>query len=208
MGIDPSKIIFANPVKSVSMLKYAKERGVKYMTFDCISELDRIKEHFPEAKVIIRLRVNDSGADFPLSNKFGVFQEHIEEVLDHAKKLELHLAGTAFHVGGNQRRPEAFRDAIKQSREVFDMAIEKGFKRFNLLDIGGGQPGDVNYDNPDDLFYKMAKGINEALDEFFPAKEFEHIKIISGNPRFNLLATLIVALFQNRVDTSPQQHLH
>ena len=180
MGVPPSKIIFANPIKSVYQLKYAKERGVKYMTFDCESELEKIAKHFPEAKAVMRLKVSDEGAEFHLGNKFGVFEEDHEKVLKKAQELNLHVAGIAFHVGSNQRNPDTYRMAIEMARKVFDLGQKLGMKRFNLLDIGGGYPGDVDFDNEDDLFYKMAKTINTALDEFFPKNEFSELKIISG----------------------------
>lgn len=42
LGVDPQKLIFANPVKSIHQLKAAKKLGVKRMTFDSIEELYKI----------------------------------------------------------------------------------------------------------------------------------------------------------------------
>ena len=67
------------------------------------------------------------------------------------------------------------------ARKVFDLGKRLKMEHFHLLDIGGGYPGDVDFDNGDDLFYKMAKTINRALDENFPKKEYPGLKIISGN---------------------------
>lgn len=193
MGVEPSKIIFANPIKSVYMLNYARERGVKYMTFDSEAELDKIAKHYPEAKIVMRLKVSDEGAEFHLGNKFGVFEQDHEKVLKKANDLKLHVAGIAFHVGSNQREPNAYKMAIEMARKVFDLSQKLGMKRFNLLDIGGGYPGDVDFDNENDLFYNMSNTINAALDEFFPKSEFKDLKIISGkklNQTYNLLIQL------------------
>ena len=38
----PDQIIFANPCKSLEAIAYAKERGVKLMTFDCKEEAGKI----------------------------------------------------------------------------------------------------------------------------------------------------------------------
>jgi len=50
LNISSDRIIFANPVKIVSHLKYAEKNGVKKMTFDNARELYKIKEHFPTAR--------------------------------------------------------------------------------------------------------------------------------------------------------------
>ena len=52
LNISPDRIIFANPVKPVSHLKYAERNGVKKMTFDSTQELYKIKEHFPTARCL------------------------------------------------------------------------------------------------------------------------------------------------------------
>ena len=45
LGVSPERIIFANPCKVVSHLKYAASSGVKKMTFDN----KRSKDHTPRA---------------------------------------------------------------------------------------------------------------------------------------------------------------
>ena len=44
------RIIFANPVKTPSQIRYARKVGVSKMTADSIWELRKIKELYPEAK--------------------------------------------------------------------------------------------------------------------------------------------------------------
>ena len=50
LGVSPERIIFANPCKVVSHLKYAASSGVKKMTFDNEEELLKVKKYFPDAK--------------------------------------------------------------------------------------------------------------------------------------------------------------
>lgn len=49
-GIQPERIIFANPTKKISHIRYAAEVGVSVLTFDCEDELYKIKKEFPSAK--------------------------------------------------------------------------------------------------------------------------------------------------------------
>jgi len=50
LGVDPGKIIFANPVKQASHIRYAANTGVNTMTFDNETELHKIKSLYPNAK--------------------------------------------------------------------------------------------------------------------------------------------------------------
>lgn len=53
------------------------------------------------------------------------------------------MVGIAFHVGSGCMDPPAYAKAIHAAKNLFDFAATVGF-RFNLLDIGGGFPGDNN----------------------------------------------------------------
>ena len=52
LGVSPERIIYANPNKQISHLKFAASKGVSLMTFDGEEELRKIKEHFPQAKYV------------------------------------------------------------------------------------------------------------------------------------------------------------
>lgn len=51
-GVNPDRIIFANPTKSPSHIKFARKVGVEKMTADSEIELMKIKDLFPEAKYV------------------------------------------------------------------------------------------------------------------------------------------------------------
>ena len=51
LGVSPDRIIYANPIKQISHLKYAAKKGVTLMTFDNSLELHKVKEHFPTARL-------------------------------------------------------------------------------------------------------------------------------------------------------------
>jgi ornithine decarboxylase len=62
MGVDPSRIIFAHPAKSIKHIKYAREVGVDLMTFDNETELIKVKEHHPAARMVLRILADDPHA--------------------------------------------------------------------------------------------------------------------------------------------------
>lgn len=53
LGVEPSRIIFANPAKPASHIRHAAAVGVDTMTVDNESELHKIEKLFPTAKVLI-----------------------------------------------------------------------------------------------------------------------------------------------------------
>ena len=52
VGASPDQVLYANAIKAPSHLRYATERGVRAMTFDCESELLKIREHAPDARSV------------------------------------------------------------------------------------------------------------------------------------------------------------
>lgn len=47
LGAKPENCIYASPIKKISNLLFAKEKGILKMTFDTTEELHKIKAHFP-----------------------------------------------------------------------------------------------------------------------------------------------------------------
>ena len=60
--VNSKRIIYANPCKESSYIQYARTNDVDLLTFDSECELDKIKLSHPEAKLIIRIKVDDSGS--------------------------------------------------------------------------------------------------------------------------------------------------
>lgn len=52
LGVDPRRIIFANPAKPASHIRHAAALGVDTMTFDNEIELHKIKSLYPAAKYV------------------------------------------------------------------------------------------------------------------------------------------------------------
>lgn len=55
------------------------------------------------------------------------------------------MIGISFHVGSGCMDPPVYAKAIQAARKLFDFAKGVGYE-FNLLDIGGGFPGDKGTD--------------------------------------------------------------
>ncbi|XP_048448310.1 ornithine decarboxylase-like, partial [Rhincodon typus] len=140
IGVPAQRIIYANPCKEVSHIKYAVSRGVQMMTFDNEDELLKVAMNHPTAKMVLRIAVNDFTSQSPLSSKFGASMSECRQLLEYAKALNLDTIGVSFHVGSGCTDPKIFAQAIADARVVFDIGINLGFQMY-LLDIGGGFPG-------------------------------------------------------------------
>lgn len=47
-GATPERIVYANPCKALPELRFAKEAGVRMMTFDNAEELHKLKDHYAD----------------------------------------------------------------------------------------------------------------------------------------------------------------
>lgn len=177
-GVSGSSIIYANPCKASSFIKYASAMGVDTMTFDNELELHKIKKLFPNAKMVLRIRVDDSRSICQLGMKFGCCVEHASYLLRVAKNLEINVVGVSFHVGSGCLNANAYSVALQTCIKVFDLGRALGF-HFTLLDIGGGFPG-LKKSMP--IFTEMACVINESLDTYFPSSS--GVEIIAEPGRY------------------------
>ncbi|XP_055596419.1 ornithine decarboxylase 1-like [Uranotaenia lowii] len=199
LGADPSRIIFAHTAKSPESILYAKACGIQMMTFDGEIELDKIKQFYPEASLVLRIRYDSSSAQISLGKKFGCDADiEAPQLLQHAKDLGLSIIGVSFHVGSGNDDHDCFYGAIKAARKVFDCAESLGYN-LNLLDIGGGFPGE--HDKPIDSY---ARTINKALQRYFPLKS--DVRVISEPGRYYVASavTLIANVTSKRIIRNAQ----
>jgi diaminopimelate decarboxylase len=159
---DPSRIIFANPCKMSSQIRYARANDVDLMTFDCEEELYKIKLYHPYAKLVLRLAVDDSKSRCKFNKKFGCKLSQVEELLNIVKTLKLDVIGFSFHVGSGCSSADTFYNAIYECRKGCDIAEKIGIN-ISMIDIGGGFPGI----DRDIKFEDIAKRINDGITEFF-----------------------------------------
>lgn len=187
MGVDPSNIIYANPCKQGSFIRFAAEHDVKMMTFDNVEELHKIKRFFPNAQLVIRILTDDSKAIVKLSAKFGASLDNTGFLLQTARELGLSVIGVSFHVGSGCYDENAYVDAINRARFVFDQATELGFN-FHLLDVGGGFS--FSRKNNEVTFEKIASVLGPAIDKCFPS---DNIHVIAEPGRYYAAPAFTIA---------------
>eukprot|EP01134_Creolimax_fragrantissima_P006005 CFRG6005T1 len=184
LGVSPDRIIYANPCKATSHILYAKSVGVDLMTFDNEDELAKIKEHYPNARLVLRVLTDDSYSVCRLGVKFGADPRRVFYLLSTAKDMGLDVVGISFHVGSGCYNSDAFLDALRLARAAFDAGDEMGF-RFSFLDIGGGFPGT---DDATISFSEICAVLKDGFARYFPAQTYGHVRVI-GEPGRYMVAT-------------------
>ena len=121
LGIDPKRIIYANPCKHDEDILSADTKGVRLTTFDSISELQKIGRNSRHTDVIMRIRADDPTARCTLGNKYGAEENEWEDLLVMCSRLSLNLVGISFHVGSMAKDPQAFVRAIEKAKKAVEI---------------------------------------------------------------------------------------
>ena len=138
-GARPEHVSFGNTIKRVSDIAFAYGAGIRMFAVDAEEELEKIAEHAPGAQVYVRLIVETSSADWPLTRKFGCDRDTALKLLDRATELGLEPLGFSFHVGSQTRHAEMWVPVLDELSRIWAAAQEAGH-RLQLLNIGGGFP--------------------------------------------------------------------
>ena len=163
-GAAPGAISFGNTIKKVSAIQRAFAAGVGMFAFDSIEELEKLARHAPGSRVYCRLLVENKGADWPLSRKFGTTVERARALMVRAGEMGLDPYGLSFHVGSQQMSTSAYEVAIAQVGMLFTDLRNAGVN-LRMVNLGGGFP--VRYRDQVPTVDRFATAIMHALTEQF-----------------------------------------
>ena len=138
-GADRSRISFGNTIKRAADIAWAHGIGIDLFAADAEEELVKLASHAPGARVYLRLLVEHSEADWPLSRKFGCPPEEAMRLIGMAWNLGLKPCGLSFHVGSQTREPAMWGPVLDMVAQVWREARAAGFP-LEMLNIGGGFP--------------------------------------------------------------------
>jgi ornithine decarboxylase len=176
LGVSLDRIVYANPCKPGSHIKYAASVGVNLTTFDSKEELDKIQKWHPKCALLIRIKaLDDSRARCLLGSKYGALPEEVTPFLEAAQTARLNVVGVSFHIGNRATYSQAYEGAIASAKSVFEAAARFGMPRMTILNIGGGFTAGS-------LFDEAATSIKPALQAYFPNEP--GLTIISEPGRF------------------------
>ena len=169
-GAEPDAISFGNTIKKVSAIAAAHAAGISLFAFDSAEELEKLARHAPGARVYCRLLVENEGADWPLSRKFGTTIENARKLMVQAGKMGLDPYGLSFHVGSQQTTPAAYEVAVSRVAMLFTDLRDAGVN-LRMMNLGGGFPVRYRDEVPaidrfgDAIMGAMAAHFGNALPE-------------------------------------------
>ncbi len=164
LGIAGEKLIYANPIKTRGGFRACRDAKVSRMTFDSVTEIEKIAQECPGATVLLRLRIDNAKAHVDLNKKFGAPKDKALALLHAAKEAGLRAEGIAFHVGSQTVVADPYLEALDLVRELFALGRAEGLK-LHIVDIGGGFP--VPAPGVHFNLSTMLKQINARLTEDF-----------------------------------------
>lgn len=158
------KIIYANTIKPIETL-VALDKYKPLVTFDNVYELQKIREHAPNAGLVLRIRVPNTGSMVELSSKFGADPGEAVDLIAEAFGTGLTVEGLSFHVGSQCTNFENYVQALQLSANIIKEAETRAGQRIKILDIGGGFP--VKYDPEIKSFKTLTRRLNNEIKRLF-----------------------------------------
>jgi ornithine decarboxylase len=201
MGIEPERISYGNTIKKARDIAYAYSKGVRVFATDCESDLRKIAENAPGSKVFYRILSDCSGADWPLSRKFGTHPDSIYRLIGLSKRLAVEPYGLSFHVGSQQRDIGQWGFLISTCKYLFDSAREFDVE-LKMINLGGGLP--AQYLEPTAPLSVYASEIKRFLREDF-GEQLPEIWIEPGRGMVGDAGILVseVVMISKKSQTNP-----
>jgi len=164
LGVSGSRMITSNPIKPLDFIEVCRQVGINYLCADSKDEIEKIKFAFPDAKVYIRLEIENKESSWPLSGKFGLTVEEAKELINYAVRRKVNIVGLTFHTGSQNNSPDSFVYSLDIAKNIFDFAKEKHNLDMYLLNMGGGFP--IEYISKVKDIQEFKSKIYNKLSEF------------------------------------------
>jgi ornithine decarboxylase len=163
-GATADRISYGNTIKKEGDIAYAFSRGIQLYAVDCEAEVEKVARTAPGSRVICRIHCDGTGAEWPLSRKFGCEPDYAVDILELAHRLGLVAHGISFHVGSQQVNVEAWDRALASTAAVFRSCAERGIN-LSMVNLGGGFP--AKYIRKTPKLESYGKAIFRALRRHF-----------------------------------------
>jgi ornithine decarboxylase len=163
-GATPERISYGNTIKKESEIAYAFSKGITLYAVDCEAEVEKVAKNAPGSRVICRIHCDGTGAEWPLSRKFGCEPDYATDILEQAHRQGLIAHGLSFHVGSQQVNVEAWDRALASTAAVFRSCAERGIN-LSMVNLGGGFP--AKYIRKTPKLESYGKAIFKALRRHF-----------------------------------------
>jgi ornithine decarboxylase len=167
IGVPAANMVFSAPTKIPRDIQQANEFGIRRFSFDTRIELEKLARLAPGAQVIGRIAVDNNGSHWPLERKFGIEPGQELDHFMYARQLGLQPYGLTFHVGSQNKDPQAWVRALERLAPIW-MELESKGIQLQVIDTGGGFP--VHFTEPVPGVEEIAAAILPAMQRLFAGK--------------------------------------
>jgi ornithine decarboxylase len=159
VGIDPSRLAYGNTIKKERDIAHAFACGVRTFTVDAQPELEKVLRQAPGSTVYVRISTDGTGADWPLSRKFGCGLNEAGALLRQITDAGMGF-GLSFHVGSQQRDVNAWDRPLADVAALLEPLLDEGLEPVGV-NVGGGFP--CHYVDPVPPLRAYGEAINRSL---------------------------------------------
>ena len=166
-GVSASRMVFSAPTKLPRDIARAYEYGLRRFSFDTRIELEKLAKLAPGTQVIGRVAVDNNGSHWPLEHKFGIEPGQEVEHMLYAGELGLEPYGLTFHVGSQNKDPQAWVRALERLSPIWNELEDRGIQ-LQVIDAGGGFPTHFHEAVP--AVEEIAAAIRSAFERLYGNK--------------------------------------
>lgn len=191
LGVPAKKIMCLHPIKSPVFLRYLQKQNIDLMAVDCFEEVDKVARFAPNAKLIVRITVDNTGSGWALNGKFGLDPARALSLFTYIAKKNLTPYGLTFHVGSQCFDETNWQKAIRRCADVWRVAKKAGIS-LQLLSLGGGLA--VKYNKPAPRVSHTGALVIKTIKQYFPDYKKMDLSIEPGRAIVATAGTLVTSV--------------
>lgn len=155
-GVDGKDIFFNRPFKTTTQLKFARDCGIGYMSFDNVSELETIVKIHPDVKLLLRTSLPQKSpivscvgkgpssksimrpgqvSKLSVKHRYGCDISLIPELLSRAVSLSANVVGISSHIKKTISDEEDFFSDVKELASIYKIARSIVGEQFKFVDL-------------------------------------------------------------------------
>lgn len=146
LGVSPDRIIYSNPCKAVSHIKYAASVGVNLTTFDSREDLENIRKWHSKCDLLLRVKAPENSVITPLGGIYGAVKRKSCRC---SKQLKLRRSISLASLSLSEAEPRSCGRTLEPSaKTVFNAAAQLGLRKLRMLNVNGGFTANPHFDEP------------------------------------------------------------
>lgn len=159
IGVEPRHVINSAPLTAAEDIRAMYSRGVRWFTVASFEQVQNLRINAPGCSVTIRIKVDNGGSEFNLSDRLGIEPDRVGSLITAIKEANLSPRALTFHVGSQCLKPDNWHASMGTCARLLD-----GQEDIHTINIGGGIPIRYHCDVPS--LEEIASAIRRGIAAF------------------------------------------